>query len=334
MLGLTCGLLLRVGLSSMSGLLFSPPHHRRQAGLLGLLLGDAAGVPFEFFLPSELAAIPRTHFALPFVAPPDFHRSHPTAPAGAWSDDGAHALALLDSLFSVGGLSLDDLGARLLRWRNQGVYAVDGRVFDIGIQTRRALEHFEQGVCPDECGPREEFENGNGALMRVLPLALWHRGEDRELVDLAHKQSLLTHGHARSQVVCALYCLWARQLLEGAADGWEEAVVRLRSLYGEQPAYQRELAGVLADPHRFNPRGSGYVVDCIWSARHAFLESPVFEEVIAVAIGLGRDTDTTAAVAGGVAGLRAGKEGLPVAWLAALPAEPILKGLVDSLGRS
>ncbi len=297
---------------------------RRRGGLLGLLLGDAAGVPFEFFLPSELSALPPGHFGLPFVCPPGFQRAHPTAPAGAWSDDGAHALALLDSLAQQGCLDLKDLGKRLQAWRDRGDYAVEGRVFDIGIQTSRALEALDRGVAPELCGPRDEFENGNGALMRVLPLALLHTGTDAELVATAHRQSLLTHGHPSSQMACALYCLWARQLLNGSPDGWSEAVESLASIYADQPVYQRELNAFLGAAQRLAPQGSGYVVDCLWSARHAFLSSTRFESVIATAIALGRDTDTTAAVAGGVAGIRSGENGLSPAWRDALASHPRL----------
>lgn len=305
---------------------------RRQGGLLGLLMGDAAGVPFEFHHLQDLAGLPRSSFALPFVSPsPDFIRAHPTAPAHAWSDDGAQALALLDSLHACGGLDLEDFAVRIRAWADQGDYAVNARVFDMGIQTRRALDKLKRGVSPHESGPSDRFENGNGSLMRVLPLALWHTGSDEQLVEWAHEQSLITHGHTCSQVCCALLCLWARNLLAGATDGFDQALGRLREVYKGRAAFEFELEQVLSAPHRSSPTGSGYVVDCLWSARHAFLASAHFDEVVEHAIALGRDTDTTAAVAGGLAGVRAGASGLPQFWLESLALHPSLPGLLGVL---
>ena len=306
---------------------------RRRGGLLGLLIGDAIGVPFEFFSAEEIQELPSTAIALPFKAPPGFFRSHPTAPAGAWSDDGAQALALLDSLASENGLNMVDLGQRIQAWAQQGEYAVNGRVFDMGIQTSRALGRLSQGLPPEECGATDEFENGNGSLMRVIPLALWHTGSDQELVDLAHQQSTLTHGHPRSLVCCALACLWARELLGGAEDGFDEAERKLRGLYANAPKLLRELDTVLASPQRTQPRGSGYVVDCLWSARQAFLSSPDFPATIRHAVSLGEDTDTTAAVAGALAGIRTGAALLPKAWCAALAHHPKLDGALEVLDR-
>ena len=297
---------------------------RRRGGLLGLLLGDAAGVPFEFYSREEIQALPASSIALPFRAPADFFRSHPTAPAGAWSDDGAQALALLDSLVACDGLDMVDLGQRIQGWAQSGDYAVNGRVFDMGIQTSRALGRLAQGVAPEECGATDEYENGNGSLMRVVPLALWHTRSDEDLVDLAHQQSTLTHGHPRSLVCCALACLWARELLKGSDDGFDAAELKLRQLYADRPAFLRELDTVLSSPQRLQPRGSGYVVDCLWSARHAFLSSSDFTDVIRYAVSFGEDTDTTAAVAGALAGIRTGAAQLPAPWCSALATHPKL----------
>src|SRR5690606_22757865 len=114
------------------------------------------------------------------------------------SDDGALALCLLDSLIACGRLDAEDLGARFVRWLDEGYLAVDARVFDVGIATRAALAAIARGVRADQAGPAAERSNGNGGLMRVLPLALWHRGTDAELVRDAHLQTRVTHGHPRS----------------------------------------------------------------------------------------------------------------------------------------
>ena len=307
---------------------------KRKAGLLGLLMGDACGVPFEFHSSEQLHALPPGAIDFPPTLPArGFNRAHARAPARAWSDDGAMALALLDSLQQQDGLDLDDLSRRFLNWKDTGAYAVDAQVFDIGMQVKRGLARIKDGAPAHQAGPRLETDNGNGSLMRVLPVALWHQGDDEELCRIAQEQGLPTHGHLRSQVACALYCLWARQLLAGQEDGFDQAVDRLFDIYEAQGDAEglRELDAILADEDR-TPRGSGYVVDTLWSARKAFLSSPNYEEVVRNAILLGNDCDTTAAVAGGLAGLRGGMAGLPARWIAALPRHDFLDDCLDYLG--
>lgn len=306
---------------------------RKKAGLLGLLIGDAAGVPFEFNSRSEIASLPGGAVDFPPNLPDTFRRAHTSAPKGAWSDDGGMALALLDSLNQSGGVDLNDLSKRFLAWKG-GEYAPNGTVFDIGSQVRIGLGRIEKGADPSRSGPSMETDNGNGSLMRVLPLALWHTGSDAELVQAAHLQSLPTHGHLRAGVVCALYCLWARQLLNGASDGFDDALDALEAVYIEQGDDDalRQLHAVLDDEDR-PVRGTGYVVDTLWSARTAFLASNEYEGVIKHAIELGNDTDTTAAVAGGLAGIRGGMDQIPERWLEHLAKHPFLDeaiGLLDT----
>ena len=183
---------------------------RRTGGLYGLLIGDALGVPYEFHPPE---AIP-PYEQIEMVPPAGFRRAHPGVPAGTWSDDGAQALCLLESLAVCGRFELGDFSARLSAWYEEGLWAVDNEVFDVGVQTGEALRAYHAGLPPEECGLLRPNGKGNGALMRVLPLALWHQGSDRELVLDAHRQSLITHGSLCSQVCCALCCLTARELLK------------------------------------------------------------------------------------------------------------------------
>ncbi|MEW4566982.1 ADP-ribosylglycohydrolase family protein [Tautonia sp. JC769] len=303
---------------------------RIEGGLVGLLVGDALGVPYEFHEPGELPPIERIE-----MEPPEgFGRAHAGVPAGTWSDDGAQALCLLASLLDCGRLDLEDLGRRLIDWYDRGFMAVDGKVFDVGITTTRALRNLREGIPAMMAGPHDERDNGNGALMRVLPLALWHRGTDVDLIDLACLQSKLTHGHARSQACCALYCLWARRILDGAADPWREAVRTMRTLCDYQSILMIELEGAIRPDEPPSGKGTGYVVDCLRSGRLA-MEEPTYEGVVKSAIALGHDTDTTACVAGGLAGLRDGIGAIPDRWRQALRGKelygPLLERLLDRL---
>lgn len=169
------------------------------------------------------------------------------------------------------------------------------------------------------------------SLMRVLPLALWHGGDDLELVHMAARQSLPTHGHMRSQVCCALYCLWARGVLHDVADPWAWAVERLAELAGEVGLDADEVAKAVAPRNADSVGGSGYVLDTLWSARQAVLESNDYASCVRRAIALGHDTDTTACVAGGIAGLLYGSAGIPRAWRQALRGADILQPLLLTL---
>lgn len=301
---------------------------RLEGGLLGLLIGDALGVPYEFHQPQVLPPLNE----IEFTPPPGFRRSHDSVPPGTWSDDGAQALALLASLLEQDTLDLQDFGQRLVAWYTDGYMAVGGTVFDIGIQTQRAIRAMIVGTEAAQAGPKDEYANGNGSLMRVLPLALWHQGSDRDLVNDAHRQSLPTHGHLRAQVCCALYCLWARRLLQETDNPWQDAVTTLRSIYDPRsPGYQ-ELESHVQPDKPTGGEGSGYVVDCLHSAYWA-VHTGSYEQVVKTAISLGHDTDTTACVAGGIAGIRDGVGAIPQRWRTHLRGQDIVEPLLQQLLR-
>ncbi|MFL9895964.1 ADP-ribosylglycohydrolase family protein [Paraburkholderia sp. RL17-381-BIF-C] len=301
-------------------------------GLVGLLVGDAVGVGYEFRPPERLP----TRDQIEMVTPVEFRRSHAGVPVGTWSDDGAQALCLLASLLECGKLSLTDFAGRLVQWLDHGYMAIDGDVFDVGIQTGEALRNLGDGVSPRESGGASEMDNGNGSLMRVLPLAVWHTGTDEALVKDAHLQSLPTHAHPRSLVACAFYCLLARGYLRKIDGPWSWAYQRLEAVYDAWPRQQEktfflsELNTLRSFPQTDRPRGTGYVIDTLWSARKA-LEEESFEDVIRTAILFGHDTDTTAAVAGGLAGIRFGLAGIPNRWLARLRGFALVAPLISPL---
>ena len=295
-------------------------------GFYGLLVGDALGVPYEFKSPSQ---IPRFE-QIEMTPPAGYPRTYASVPVGTWSDDGSQALCLLSSLLDCGRLDADDFAARLLKWEH-GAWWVDNHLFDIGIATGKAISNLKRGVSPLEAGPRGDYDNGNGSLMRVLPLALWHRGDEAELARDAMQQSLVTHGHARSQVCCALYCLWARGLLQGQSDAWEGATATLRELVQGTP-HASELELHIRPDDDAPGQGSGYVVDSLRSSR-ALMAQSGFESVVKGAVALGNDADTTACIAGGVAGARDGVEAIPARWMDVLRwreiADPFLKRLLN-----
>jgi ADP-ribosyl-[dinitrogen reductase] hydrolase len=305
------------------------------AALWGLLLGDALGVPYEFTSPDELPDLS----CLDMQPSEDFDRAHASVLPGTWSDDGSQALVLLHHLQEHRGFNADAFVHDLLRWR-KGWLWVDNTVFDVGLQTERVLRRLAQGLAVEQATEAHEHSNGNGSLMRVLPVALWYAGSDAELVQMAHAQSRVTHAHAQSMVSCALYVLVARRLLNEAAatalvrsdSTVAQASVTLRSVYENWAGPERgtllaALDWICAWPREHRPGGKGYVVDSLWSCLST-LKANSFREAIQQAIAFGNDTDTTAALAGGLAGLRFGMPGLPADWLQDLRGKELAEPLI------
>ncbi len=293
---------------------------------MGLLVGDALGVPYEFHAADEIPPLEQIEMAPPI----EFMRAHRNTPVGTWSDDGAQALCLLASLLDSDRFDPDDLGRRLVAWYDRGYMAIDGHVFDVGIHTARVVHEISTGMPALAAGALGNQARGNGSLMRVLPLVLWHRGSDEALVADAHLQSRVTHGDDYCQICCALYCLWARRILEEIRYPWQQATAKLREIYATNAPFLDILEWAVRPDDTPEGRGGGYVIDCLRSARMV-MAAPNYEMVVKAAVALGDDTDTTACVAGGVAGLRDGIGAIPSRWLKLLRGQEIVKPLLDSL---
>jgi len=304
---------------------------RFAGGMLGLLVGDALGVPYEFLPPGAIGTV-------------EFrgHGTHGQS-AGTWSDDGALALALADSLLPATGTTdpravqfdPDDQGRRIVAWWRDSAYTPDGdRPFDVGGTTLAAIRALEAGTPAVDAGPANERACGNGSLMRILPLALAERDlDDVKAVEHAHLASRVTHGHPRCQVACALYVLAARRLLRGDEPGPALAAARatLRSLYVGDPARAAHRTA-LDELETWGPRsGRGFVLDSFWSAWDAFAGASDYASTVARAIRYGNDTDTTAAIAGGLAGIRWGWDGIPLAWRRGLRGHAVSQPMIDRL---
>jgi len=299
---------------------------RLAGGLWGLLVGDALGVPYEFTPPQRIP-LPEK---IEFVPPKDFLRAHHGIKPGTWSDDGAQALCLLASLLENGRMDPQDCMERIFRWFRHGEYAVAKDVFDVGMQTSEALGRFQKGVPVLECGRKDEMGNGNGSLMRILPLALWHQGSDEELATDAILHSRITHGHIRTGLCCALYCLWGRNLLDTKLNAWRTAIESIERLFPEGTAERKELDEKIQPRLKHVGKGSGYVVDSLWSVRQC-MEAGDYTDVVKAAVSLGHDTDTTACIAGGVAGVRDGLPAIPERWMKALRGKELVEPLLERL---
>ncbi len=302
-----------------------------KGGIYGLLTGEALGVPYEFHLKEDIPPAEQ----IEMTPPEGFIRAHSGTAPGTWSDDGAQALCLLDSLLYKDNFDLNDFSDRLLAWYENGLWAVDNRVFDVGIQTSMALSMYKSGGMPEKCGNIRPDGKGNGALMRVLPLALWHNGTDDDLVSDAHKQCLITHGNITNHICCALYCLIARELLNSMSfdTSLDIAIQKLHSIYTDKSKFSDEFLFRLHpdEPDIWIGKGSGYVVDSLRSAVMIMKKSNSYEEAVKQAIALGDDTDTTACITGGLAGIKFGYDNIPFRWIKALKDKDKVDRLLDKL---
>jgi ADP-ribosyl-[dinitrogen reductase] hydrolase len=299
---------------------------RIYGGLYGLLVGDALAVPYESH---DAAGIPEEH-EIEMAPPKRFRRAHTGVPIGTWSDDGAQALCLLLSLCRDTSLDLADFASRLVAWYEVGLLTPDGEVFDVGVRRLRTLNALHLKADVHNAGLKCECDNGNGVLARCLPVVFVAQSMD-DIVELAMRQGLVAHGHARSRLCCALYALTAAGILVGltAPDAVAKAENDFRRRFvGSRYEHEMELVLSARDA---SPRGSGHVVDSFWSSIHCLLTTSNYEACVRRAIKLGNDTDTTACIAGGLAGLLYGHAAIPTRWIDVLKGKELVEELFASL---
>lgn len=289
-----------------------PSRGRVEGALVGLVVGDALGVPVEFKDRAVLARDPVTGM-----------RGYGThgQPPGTFSDDGSLALASAESLLE--GYDPVAMMGRFLAWHDQGTWGAHGEVFDIGMTTKAALRRFARGEPPERWGSDSERENGNGSLMRILPVALAAAGEGPEVViERCSAASALTHAHPRSRLCCALYGLVAAGILAGGTVSASLAKASATLAPAVPEAERRILADLLSGAvlHRTMDeiRSTGYVVHTLEAALWCMSRCLGFERCVLEAVNLGDDTDTVGAVTGGLAGLFYGLDAIPRAWIDAL----------------
>lgn len=302
-----------------------------QAGLLGLCVGDALGVPVEFTSRRERSLDPVVGL-----------RGWGTwnQPPGTWSDDSSLTLCLAAAIAEMGGADRFALGLiarNFCAWYYEGLWTAHGSLFDVGNATAQAIQQLRSGCEPQLAGGTSERSNGNGSLMRILPMAFlrsWFPGE--VLLDRVHGVSCLTHGHARSQMACGLYVWIALGLLDGRSprEAYEWAIQTLEPVYRSHPEvaqFDRLWRGDLERCSIHEVRGSGYVVDALEAALWCVLTTDSYAAAVLRAVNLGEDTDTTAAIAGGLAGLAYGISAIPTDWRAGVAREPEILALGDRL---
>lgn len=308
--------------------------------MMGLIVGDALGLPVQFMDREEIRNRPE--------GPVTGMESGGVygMPAGTWSDDSSMALCELDGIIRCGQPLASDIMERFVRWELEGAYTQYGRAFDQGGACTHAIYNYMRDRDVTTCGKRGEYANGNGALMRILPVCLFYalenirgRAEEAEAVRGVDRICTITHNHLRSTVACRIYFFIIREIvmdfLEKRESGKEVSLLSRLIQQGvdrgfsfcqmpegendELKHYRRifRVEMLMSIPER-DIRSSGYVVDTIEAALWCLVTTDNYRDCVLKAVNLGDDTDTIAAIAGGIAGLYYGYDAIPEKWLEAI----------------
>ncbi len=316
--------------------------HRKTTQVLssffGFAVGDALGVPVEFMPREEISKNP-------VISMREYGTHH--QPAGTWSDDSSMAFCLAESLCKNDELNYDlnDIANNFVKWHNEGFWAAHYKVFDIGIATAHALRRIKNGANPLVSGGNSDRGNGNGSLMRILPLVFFIKDKNiTSRFQIIKEVSAITHAHIRSVLGCFIYTEFALQLLEGhekyiAYRNMQKIVNDFLKEYNDNHAntneifpelevnkYHRILENSINSELQYPIQSiekyqeneiysSGYVVSTLEASIWCFLKTETYAESVLKAVNLGSDTDTVACVTGEISGLYYGISNIPEEWL-------------------
>lgn len=291
---------------------------------LGFSLADALGVPVEF---QSRESLKRN----PVYSMREFGSHYQRA--GTWSDDSSLSFCLADSLKK--GYDLKDIASKFVQWKISQAWTPYGTVFDIGIQTRSAINRLLKIL---DSGDYEslkylkyeddEYTNGNGSLMRILPLLYYIKGKEiKEQFDIIWDVSSLTHGHIRAAISCLIYLKFAEYVSDGKSlrESYEQMQIDIQRFFKveeiseyEVKMFKRIIENDISTLHEVEINSGGYVIETLEASFWCLLTTEHYLEAVFKAINLGEDTDTTATVVGGIAGLYYGTEDVPEEWMNAL----------------
>ncbi len=297
--------------------------HRYRGCLLGLAAGDAYGAPYEF---SESRVTPTD--SITGGGPHDLQ-------PGQWTDDTSMALCLAESLIEKKGFDPADQLGRYVDWYLRGHMSSTGTCFGIGNTTHSALNHYIKtrklwGRPSDVTG------EGNGSIMRLAPVPMFYAKNLMRAAAMSHASSITTHGHA----VPADACRYLGLIIAGILQGMDKTAVLHDTFEPEQDYWGREPLEPEIDAIRLGSyrqqdggdiTGSGHAPKSLEAALWAFYHTDSFKDGCRKVVGLGDDTDTTAAIFGQMAGAYYGIEGIPDSWVSVLTEHEMIASMADKL---
>ena len=286
-----------------------------KSGIFGVCIGDALGVPVEFKERAYLKENPVNGY-LEYMSW--------NQPKGTWSDDSSLTLCLVEILAK--GYNLEKLGESFVKWYKYGHWTAHGKLFDIGGTTKHAIARLIKGESAAFSGNLFEEDNGNGSLMRILPLAFYLEKEEKteNIYQVVKEVSSITHGHFRPVFACFIYIIFAIQLIKGRSKS--EAYKYMQKTvfdYAKQKEFnpkemmlfQKLLKEDISLYSENDIKSSGYVLDTLEASFWCFMNKETYKECVLQAVNLGKDTDTIGAITGGLAGIYYGFENIPEEWV-------------------
>lgn len=292
---------------------------RYLGALLGLAVGDAVGTTAEFKARGTFPPVTDMVGGGPFELAP-----------GQWTDDTSMALCLAASLVECGGFNARDQMNRYRRWVIDGYMSSTGRCFDVGLTVHDALGRYEDTGEP-MAGSTDERAAGNGSIMRLAPVVLFFHPDNAAAIHHAAESSRTTHGATECVDACRLMASILCRALDGAAK--DDALLGDASTFTGAPRIEAIARGDYRAKAPAEIRGTGYVVQSLEAALWCVHTTDSFEAAVLRAVNLGDDADTTAAVAGQIAGGLYGRSGIPSRWLERLAMRDLIEELATKLAR-
>lgn len=283
---------------------------RSMGSLVGLACGDALGTTIEF----ELYPPEKLHTEI--IGGGKFRLN-----AGEWTDDTSMALCLGHSLLEK-GFDLSDQLDKYFNWMMLGYMSSNGRCFDIGFGTSRAITKYRNTQNPIS---EDTNSAGNGSIMRLSPIPIFFNKKGLyEVCKYSSESSLTTHASIEAIESCRyLGIIINNCILLGVENGSKEIVLfsdeTKEILMSSDFKITSEKVISLLNGDWINlkyeelPNG-GYVIDTMISALWCFYHTDTFEDAVIKSVNLAGDADTIGAVCGQIAGAYYGFDRIPERW--------------------
>ncbi|MBR2246659.1 MAG: ADP-ribosylglycohydrolase family protein [Bacilli bacterium] len=293
-------------------------------GIIGFAVGDALGTPIEFMDRSRFIDNPVTEML--------GNMSH-KMPKGSWSDDTSMTLATVDAIITdetntyghifSSALTCKTIADNFVKWLEKAEYTPTGRTFGVGNVCLKAISKYHGGVANAEsCGCDGEMDNGNGSLMRMIPIIYYcdaHCLSDKQVYEMVKKVSSITHSNEVSVLGCYIYVYFGIGLL----NGWtlEQAYEYIQSIWYEEyfdietiERYKRIIDSNIKDEKAESISSSGYVLHTLEATFWSLLNTDSYDSAVIKAINLGDDADTVGGCVGGLAGIYYGMDSINENW--------------------
>jgi len=293
--------------------------------LYSFVVGDALGVPVEFRSRDLLKENPVTEMLESY-----------RAPEGSWSDDTSMTLATMDSIIKTKTIYCNDMANRFCAWFNNSEYTATGLSFDIGWTTRCALNEYQQNKRDaTKCGLTDIKNNGNGSLMRMLPIVFYcyyTQPGNNEIFEIVKNTSSITHAHEISIMGCYIYVHYLINLLHGK-DKKESYEIIQKLDYSmfkneTQEVYNRIIKNDISALDENDIKSNGYVVSTLEACLWTVLKNNNLRDTILAAVNLGHDADTVGAITGSIAGIIYSYDDIPKSWIEKLKNKEYLDKII------